>query len=79
MEGMERGVAITMWDWEKPTRHPHDDISTDKRNPTVNANGLLYAGDYNETIAGGRGVGVYVTHCIFETEDSCLLPMICYE
>ena len=41
-QGVERNVVITMWDWSRPTAYLHDEISTDKRNPTVNANGLIY-------------------------------------
>ena len=33
---------ITQWDWADPKAYLHDEISTDKRNPTVNANGLIY-------------------------------------
>ena len=40
--GAERNVVITQWDWADPTAYLHDEISTDKRNPTVNANGSLY-------------------------------------
>ena len=40
--GVERNVVITIWDWSRPTAYLHDEISTDKRNPTVNANGLIY-------------------------------------
>lgn len=47
-EGVERNVVITMWDWGKTSGHPHDEISTDKRHPTVNANGLVYGADYND-------------------------------
>lgn len=42
-QGMERNVVITMWDWGTPTSYMHDEITTDKRNPTVNANGPVYA------------------------------------
>ena len=38
-QGIERNVVITKWDWADPTAYLHDEISTDKRNPTVNANG----------------------------------------
>jgi len=31
-----------MWDWADPKVYLHDEISTDKRNPTVNANGPIY-------------------------------------
>jgi hypothetical protein len=40
-EGKERNVVITVWDWAEPTDYMHDETSTDKRNPTVNANGLI--------------------------------------
>jgi hypothetical protein len=40
--GVERNVVITMWDWAGPKAYLHDEIATDKRNPRVNANGLLY-------------------------------------
>ena len=33
---------ITQWDWADPKAYLHDEISTDKRNPNVNANGLIY-------------------------------------
>ena len=41
-QGIERNVVVTQWDWAKPTAYLHDEIATDKRNPNVNANGLLY-------------------------------------
>jgi len=41
-QGMERNVVITQWDWADPKAYLHDEISTDKRNPNVNANGLIY-------------------------------------
>jgi hypothetical protein len=41
-QGIERNVVITQWDWADPKAYLHDEISTDKRNPTVNANGLIY-------------------------------------
>ena len=40
--GIERNVVITMWDWADPKAYLHDLVSTDRRNPTVNANGLVY-------------------------------------
>jgi hypothetical protein len=40
--GVERNVVITLWDWADPKTYLHDEIATDKRNPTVNAYGLLY-------------------------------------
>jgi hypothetical protein len=41
-DGVERNIVITEWDWSTPKAYLHDEIATDKRNPTVNANGLLY-------------------------------------
>ena len=41
-QGVERNVVITMWDWADPKAYLHDVVSTDRRNPTLNANGLLY-------------------------------------
>ncbi|HEX4593355.1 MAG TPA: carboxypeptidase-like regulatory domain-containing protein [Bryobacteraceae bacterium] len=41
-QGVERNVVITEWDWASPKSYLHDEIATDKRNPTLNANGLLY-------------------------------------
>jgi hypothetical protein len=41
-QGMERNVVITEWDWADPKAYLHDEISTDKRDPTFNPNGLVY-------------------------------------
>ena len=41
-QGVERNVVITQWDWADPKAYLHDQVSTDRRNPTVNANGLIY-------------------------------------
>jgi hypothetical protein len=41
-QGLERNVVITMWDWADPIAYLHDVVSTDRRNPTVNANGPVY-------------------------------------
>jgi hypothetical protein len=41
-QGIERTVVITEWDWADPKAYLHDEVSTDRRNPTVNANGLIY-------------------------------------
>jgi hypothetical protein len=41
-QGIERNVVITQWDWADPKAYLHDLVSTDRRNPTVNAHGLIY-------------------------------------
>jgi hypothetical protein len=48
-QGLERNVVITLWDWARPTAYLHDEISSDKRNPTVNAYGLLYGATEEST------------------------------
>ena len=40
--GIERNVVITQWDWSSQRTYLHDEISTDPRNPRVNANGKIY-------------------------------------
>jgi hypothetical protein len=50
-QGLERNVVVTLWDWADSKVYLHDAISSDKRNPTVNANGPIYgaleeSGDY---------------------------------
>jgi hypothetical protein len=40
-QGVERNVVLTLWDWAGPKDYLHDEVSTDKRNPRVNANGLI--------------------------------------
>jgi hypothetical protein len=41
-QGLERNVVVTMWDWADPKAYLHDVVTTDRRNPTVNANGPMY-------------------------------------
>ncbi|MEO8334423.1 MAG: carboxypeptidase regulatory-like domain-containing protein [bacterium] len=41
-QGIERNVVITEWDWADPKAYLHDEVSTDRRNPTRNANGKIY-------------------------------------
>ena len=41
-QGLERNVVVTEWDWADPKAYLHDEVSTDRRNPRLNANGLLY-------------------------------------
>ncbi|HEY6256296.1 MAG TPA: carboxypeptidase-like regulatory domain-containing protein [Xanthobacteraceae bacterium] len=48
-QGLERNVVITVWDWAGPKAYLHDEIATDKRNPTINAYGSLYGATENST------------------------------
>lgn len=48
-QGVERNIVVTLWDWNSPKAYLHDEISTDKRDPRVNANGLLYGSPEEST------------------------------
>ena len=48
-QGVERNIVLTLWDWSTPTGYMHDLISTDRRKPTVNANGKLYGAPEEST------------------------------
>ncbi len=41
-QGVERNVVVTSWEWSAPDKYMHDLISSDRRNPTVNAYGPLF-------------------------------------
>jgi hypothetical protein len=41
-QGVERNVVVTTWDWGNEKQYLHDLISSDRRNPTVNAYGKLF-------------------------------------
>ncbi len=40
--GVERNIVLTLWDWSTPTSYMHDEVSTDRRNPTLNPKGIIY-------------------------------------
>ncbi len=48
-QGVERNVVVTMWDWGDAKTYLHDEIATDKRNPTVNAWGKIYSATEDST------------------------------
>ncbi|HVQ62352.1 MAG TPA: carboxypeptidase-like regulatory domain-containing protein, partial [Burkholderiales bacterium] len=48
-KGVERNVVLTLWDWSTPTGYMHDLISTDRRNPTINAGGKVYGATEEST------------------------------
>jgi hypothetical protein len=41
-QGVERNVVITQWDWADPKSYLHDLVTTDRRDPRVNANGPIF-------------------------------------
>jgi hypothetical protein len=48
-QGKERNVVITQWDFSDPKHYLHDITATDKRKPTLNANGLIYGATENSS------------------------------
>ena len=40
--GVERNIVVTSWEWSTEKHYLHDLISSDRRNPTVNAYGPLF-------------------------------------
>jgi len=65
-QGKERNVVVTMWDWADPKAYLHDEIASDKRNPTVNANGLVYgaleaAADYMPVVDPVRNTSTKIS------------------
>jgi hypothetical protein len=45
--GIARNVVVTEWDWGRTTAYLHDAVSTDRRNPRINANGKIYGSPEN--------------------------------
>tara|TARA_B100001123_G_scaffold385233_1_gene458658 strand:+ start:1763 stop:3925 length:2163 start_codon:yes stop_codon:yes gene_type:complete len=41
-QGIERNLVLTMWEWAGETSYVHDEVTTDKRDPTINPDGLVY-------------------------------------
>ena len=64
-QGRERNVVVTLWDWADPKAYLHDEIASDKRNPTVNANGPVYGAleastDYLSVVYPGENTATQV-------------------
>jgi hypothetical protein len=47
--GISRNVVVTEWEWSDTTAYLHDEISTDRWDPSVNANGKLYGSAEDST------------------------------
>jgi hypothetical protein len=81
-QGIERNVVVTEWDWSTPKYYLHDEVSSDKRNPTLNANGLIYGAPEESTdnvpiLDPIHNKASFVTHPIVDpnTPSSKTLPM----
>src|SRR5215475_5205264 len=48
-QGVERNIVITLWDWGDARTYLHDEIATDKRNPSINAWGKIYSATEDST------------------------------
>jgi hypothetical protein len=48
-QGVERNIVFSMWEWSTPKAYLHDAISTDKRNPRLFPNGLIYGSPEEST------------------------------
>jgi hypothetical protein len=62
-QGVERNVVLTLWDWGTDHSFMHDEVATDKRNPTVNAGGPIYA------VSAGHGALVMLDPAKNLTEE----------
>jgi hypothetical protein len=69
-QGRERNVVLTMWNWGNERTVIHDEIVTDKRNPTLYPNGPVYG-------LGGSAFVVLdpVTHTTRTIEMGTRVPM----
>jgi hypothetical protein len=45
-QGLERNLVLSEWEWGVPSSFVHDEVSTDRRKPTLNANGPIYGVDF---------------------------------
>lgn len=48
-QGIARNLVVTEWEWSDPTAYLHDEISTDRWNPSVNAKGKIYGSPEDST------------------------------
>jgi hypothetical protein len=48
-QGVARNVVVTEWEWSDRTAYLHDEISTDRWNPSLNAKGKIYGSPEDST------------------------------
>ncbi|MFI5280814.1 MAG: carboxypeptidase regulatory-like domain-containing protein [Gemmatimonadales bacterium] len=78
-QGAERNVVITEWDWADQKAYLHDEVSTDRRNPRVNANGSIYgslelSADYLPVLDPVRNVTSQVPLTVRDPETPVAQP-----
>lgn len=67
-EGMEQNLVITQWGWSNDEGFVHDNVSSDKRNPTLYPNGQLFG------VAQGQGMLV-ITDPVAHKSREIPIPM----
>jgi len=72
-QGVERNLVVTLWDWSNAKAYLHDEVSTDKRNPTLNANGRIYGAteestDFVPVLDPARNVAAEIRHPVRDPE-----------
>jgi hypothetical protein len=78
-QGIERNVVITLWDWADPKSYLHDVVATDRRQPTVNANGPLYgaleaSADYVPVLDPARNVASRIPLTVRDPNTAASTP-----
>ena len=74
-QGRERSLVLTMWGWSSPDKHVHDNVASDKRNPRLNASGLVY-GVMGDNFVSVDPVAHRATQMVLPTRDGVLPPVI---
>ena len=83
-QGTERNVVITLWDWAEPKEYFHDEAATDKRNPTLNANGPIYgvhelSSDYLSVLDPVRNIKSQIHIPVRDSETPIVAPQDGFE
>lgn len=69
-EGIERNIVVSQWEFGDNFTYAHDEIATDKRDPTINANGPVWAVDLgNDRLFGVNPETNAVEEHKFPTRD----------
>jgi len=74
-EGIERNIVVSQWEFGDNFTYAHDEIATDKRDPTINANGPVWAVDLgNDRLFGVNPETHAVEEHKFPTRDGFDTP-----
>ena len=67
-DGVEQNIVISQWGWSNPSGFIHDNVTTDKRNPTLYPNSQLFG------VAQGQGK-LMITDPVKNTSRELGIPM----